>query len=253
MNLSVHWRWIIELILILYLSFRLFSITKGTSLYSVLKFLMVFFIIAGLANFSGLKELNFIWKVILVAYIGGAFIVFQPELRRLYVNRAYHRPDSTSRFFFHSEEDRTKFIDEITIACQTLSRKKVGALVVLERNNDLRDFLQTGIAIDAVFSSELVYSIFLTESPLHDGAVIVKENRIIAAGCILPLAEKTEVKKLVGTRHRAGIGITEQTDALSLVVSETTGKVSIAVQGKMAWDVETSTLKKMLRILYRKL
>jgi len=126
-------------------------------------------------------------------------------------------------------------------------------LVVLERNNDLRDFLQTGIAIDAVFSSELVYSIFLTESPLHDGAVIVKENRIIAAGCILPLAEKTEVKKLVGTRHRAGIGITEQTDALSLVVSETTGKVSIAVQGKMAWDVETSTLKKMLRILYRKL
>ena len=121
MNLSVHWRWTIELILILYLSFRLFSITKGTSLYSVLKFLLILFVIAGLANFSGLKELNFIWKIILVAYIGGAFIVFQPELRRLYVNRAYHRPDSTSRFFFHSEEDRTKFIDEITITCQTLS------------------------------------------------------------------------------------------------------------------------------------
>lgn len=213
---------------------------------------MVFFAIAGIANFSGLKELNFIWKVILIAYIGGAFIVFQPELRRLYVNRAYHRPDSASRFFFHSEEDRTKFIDEIALACQTLSRKKVGALIVLERNNDLRDFLQTGIAIDAIFSSELVYSIFLTESPLHDGAIIIKENRIIAAGCILPLVEKTEVKKLVGTRHRAGIGITEQTDALSLVVSESTGKISIAVQGKMAWDIETNTLKKMLKILYRK-
>ncbi|NLJ37355.1 MAG: TIGR00159 family protein [Candidatus Atribacteria bacterium] len=252
MNLSVYWRWTIELFLILYLSFRLFSITKGSSLYSVLRFLMVFFVIAGIANFSGLKELNFIWKVILIAYIGGAFIVFQPELRRLYVNRAYHRPDSASRFFFHSEEDRTKFIDEIALACQTLSRKKVGALIVLERNNDLRDFLQTGIAIDAIFSSELVYSIFLTESPLHDGAIIIKENRIIAAGCILPLVEKTEVKKLVGTRHRAGIGITEQTDALSLVVSESTGKISIAVQGKMAWDIETNTLKKMLKILYRK-
>jgi len=252
LNLSVHWRWAIELIFILYLSFRMFTITKGTSLYSTLKFLMVFFVIAGLANFSGLKELNFIWKVILATYIGGAFIVFQPELRRLYVNRTYHQSDSTSRFFFHSEDDRTKFIDEIALACQTLSRKKVGALIVLERNNDLRDFLQTGIAIDAIFTPELVYSIFLTESPLHDGAVIIKENRIIAAGCILPLAEKAEVKKLVGTRHRAGIGITEQTDALSLVVSETTGKISIAVQGKMAWDVETNTLKKMLKILYRK-
>ena len=213
---------------------------------------MVFFIIAGVANFSGLRELNLIWKILLIAYIGGAFIVFQPELRRLYVNRAYHRTDSSSHFFFQSEGNRNKFIDEVTLACQTLSRKKIGALIVLERNNNLHDFVQTGITIDAIFTSELAFSIFLTDSPLHDGAVIIKENRIIAAGCILPLAEKVEVKKLVGTRHRAGIGITEQSDALSLVVSETTGKISLAVQGKMAWDVETTTLKKMLKILYRK-
>ena len=238
--------------MLLYLSFRLFALTKGTSLYPVLKFLIIFFTIAGLANFSGLKELNFIWKVLLITYLGGAFIVFQPELRRLYVNRTYHRSDSVSRYFFHSEENRTKFIDEIALTCQTLSRKKIGALVVLERGNDLRDFVQTGITIDAIFTSELIYSIFLTESPLHDGAVIIKENRIIAAGCILPLAEKVEVKKLVGTRHRAGIGITEQSDALSVVVSEQTGRISIAVQGRMAWDVESNALKKMLKILYRK-
>jgi len=252
LNFSVLWRWIIELVILLYLSFRLSSLTKGTSLHSILKYLIILFFIAGIANFAGLKEMNFIWKILIFSYLGGAFIVFQPELRRLYVNRTYHRSDASGQYFFHSEENRSKFIDEIALACQTLSRKKIGALVVLERGNDLRDFVQTGITIDAIFTSELVYSIFLTESPLHDGAVIIKENRIIAAGCILPLAEKGEVKKLVGTRHRAGIGITEQSDALAVVVSEQTGKVSIAVQGKMAWDVELSALKKMLKILYRK-
>lgn len=207
--------------------------------------------VAGISNYAGLQELAPFWRALIFFYLAGAAIVFQPELRRVYVNRSF-QGESVSRQLVADEENRTQFIDEVSLACQTLSRRKTGALIILERNHTLRDFIQTGILIDALFAPEIVCALFLPESPLHDGAVIVKENRIIAAGCILPLAEKVEVKKLLGTRHRAAIGITEQTDALSIVVSEETGKISLAVQGKMAWDVEVRALKKMIRIMYRK-
>ncbi|MCX6089679.1 MAG: DNA integrity scanning protein DisA nucleotide-binding domain protein [Candidatus Atribacteria bacterium] len=252
MNQVIQVRWVAELIIVSYVSYRIFLLSKGTSFFSALKFLTILFAVAALSNFTGLREMNVFWKIIIFSYVGGALIVFQPELRRLYVNRTYHRGGSSGGFLFQSEENRSKLIDEIALACQTLSRKRIGGLMILERDNSLRDFVQTGISIDAIFTSEVAFSVFLTDSPLHDGAVIIRENRIIAAGCILPLAERVEVRKLVGTRHRAGIGITEQTDALAVVVSEETGKVSIAVQGRMAWDVEIGALKKMLKILYRK-
>jgi diadenylate cyclase len=152
-----------------------------------------------------------------------------------------------------NEEGRVKFIEDLALACQTLSRKKIGALVVLERTNSLRDFIQTGVLVDAFFSPELLFSIFLPDSPLHDGAVVVRENKIVAAGCILPLAERVEARRKIGTRHRAGLGVTEQTDALAIVISEETGKISLAVHGRMAWDIEAGTLKRMLKILYRRL
>ncbi|WP_412710291.1 diadenylate cyclase CdaA [Atrimonas thermophila] len=248
------WRHILELIVLYCFVFYLLRFLHGTPLVAPLNFLSFIFIAAGVSNFAGLKELNFFWKVLLAGYVASMLIVFQPEIRRIYTNRAYHRETTPvmSGLLFHNEELRGKLIDDLVITCQTLSRKKIGALIVLERSNSLKDFIQTGILIDAVFSPELAISIFLVESPLHDGAIILRENRLLAAGCILPLAEVVEGKKLVGTRHRAGIGITEQTDALAIVVSEETGKISLAVHGKMAWGIETPALKKMLKILYRK-
>ncbi|MDK2897678.1 MAG: diadenylate cyclase [Candidatus Atribacteria bacterium] len=247
------WRQIIGFLILVFFSYRLFSLVRGTALFSPLKFLSFLFLAGGVSNSLGLVELAFFWKIAILAYLVGAFVIFQPEMRRLYMNRTYHRGESVEGYFFQQSSDiRAQFIDNLTLACQSLSRKRVGALIVLERNNNLRDFIQTGILIDALFSSELIFSIFLTDSPLHDGAVILRENRAVAAGCILPLAEAAEVKKLVGTRHRAGLGITEQTDALAIIVSEETGKISLAVHGKMAWGVEIGALKKMLKILYRK-
>ncbi len=224
---------------------------RGTSLYAPLRLLAVLLAVSGISNYAGFYELAPFWRALIFFYLAGAAIVFQPELRRLYVNRSF-QGENVSRQYVSDEENRSQFIDELALACQTLSRKQTGALIILERNNTLRDFIQTGILVDALFTPELVFALFLPESPLHDGAVIVKENRVIAAGCILPLAEKVEVKKLLGTRHRAAIGITEQTDALSIVVSEETGKISLAVQGKMAWNIEVGALKKMIRIMYRK-
>ena len=246
------WRFIPEVIILYYLFYRLGSLVRGTSLFLSFKWLPLFFLLAGASNFLGFRELKFFWELLIFTYLAGSLIVFQPELRRVFFNRIHHRGESVRDYFFQDEENRSEFINNIALACQTLSRKKIGALIVLERSNNLRDFIQTGVVIDAFFSPELLFSLFLPESPLHDGAAILRENRIVAAGCILPLAESTEVKKLVGTRHRAGIGITEQTDALALVVSEETGKISLAVHGKMAWDIEIGALKKMLKILYKK-
>lgn len=214
-----------------------------------MRFLAVLFLSAGISNFLGFGELRFFWRLCIVGYVGGVLLVLQPELRRNYMNRLYHH-GFVERI--GNEESRNRFIDDLTLVCQTLSRKRIGALVVLERANSLRDFIQTGVLVDAFFSPELLFAIFLPDSPLHDGAVVVRENKIVAAGCILPLAERVETKRKIGTRHRAGIGVTEQTDALAIVISEETGKISLAVHGRMAWDIEAGTLKRMLRILYRR-
>lgn len=231
-----------------YFSYRLVRWAKGTLLFPPLRLLVIFFLTAGISNLLGLSGLRFFWRLCIGGYIGAMLLVLQPELRRNYMNRLYHH-GFVERV--GSEESRSKFIDDLTLACQTLSRKRIGALVVLERTNSLRDLIQTGVLIDAFFTPELLFSIFLPESPLHDGAVVLRENKIVAAGCILPLAEEVETKRKIGTRHRAGIGVTEQTDALAIVVSEETGKISLAVHGRMAWDIEAGTLKRMLRILYR--
>ena len=216
------WRFIPEVIIHIIFLYRLGSLGARTSF--IFQMACPFFFSSGWCfQFLGFRELKVFWELLIFTYLAGSLIVFQPELRRVFFNRIHHRGESVRDYFFQDEENRSEFINNIALACQTLSRKKIGALIVLERNDNLRDFIQTGVAIDAFFSPELLFALFLPESPLHDGAAILRENRIVAAGCILPLAESTEVKKLVGTRHRAGIGITEQTDALALVVSEETG------------------------------
>ncbi|MCX7731386.1 MAG: diadenylate cyclase CdaA [Candidatus Caldatribacterium sp.] len=244
------WRYLIEIMVLYYLSYRFIRWVKGTLLFPPLRFFIVLLLSAGVSNFLGFGELRFFWRLCIVGYVGSVFLVLQPELRRNYMNRVYHH-GLVERV--GNEEERSKFIDELALACQTLSRKRIGALVVLERTNSLRDFVQTGVLVDAFFSPELLFSIFLPDSPLHDGAVVMRENKIVAAGCILPLTERVETRRKIGTRHRAGIGVTEQTDALAIVISEETGKISLAVHGRMAWDIEVGTLKRMLRILYRRL
>lgn len=245
--------YVIEIVVIYYFTYRLIQRVRGTALFLPFKVLLLLLIVGGLSNLWGFQELRFFWRITILSYVGIILVAFQPEIRRIYFGHGHSKKGLFGNYgFFPEGESRTKFIEEVILACQALARKKIGALLVLERDNNLRDFIQTGIPIDALFSSELTFSLFLPDSPLHDGALIVRNGRIIAAGCILPLAETTQIDKLIGTRHRAGIGITEQTDALAVVVSGTTGKISLAVHGKMAWDVETGALKKMLKILYKK-
>jgi diadenylate cyclase len=143
--------------------------------------------------------------------------------------------------------EETLFFDELSNACTVMANKKTGALLVIEREVGLEEFMEIGVRLDAEVNAELILSVFQYASPLHDGAMIIREGRIRAASCILPLTMRDTIDKQLGTRHRAAIGITEVTDAVALVVSEEKGKISYAFKGELHWNVDGDTLKKVLR------
>lgn len=177
-------------------------------------------------------------------------IVFQPELRRglEYIGR--------SRFFTKSfmeikSESLSEVFNEIVDAVASLSRQKIGALIVIERETGLNEVVETGTRIDGKVSSDLLINIFIPNTPLHDGAVIIKDDKIKAAGCFLPLTDNMSLSKDLGTRHRAALGISERSDCLAIVVSEETGSISIAERGSLARYLDSKTLKQILIDMYK--
>jgi diadenylate cyclase len=180
-------------------------------------------------------------------------IIFQPELRRLLLKMGKGSFLINFPLFPHDEEIRKweELINGIVMVVPMLSAEKIGALIVLERDVGLNDILETGIILNSEFSSELLYSIFLPNSPLHDGAVIIRKNKIAGANCILPLTKRTDIKKSLGTRHRAAIGLSEVSDALVIVISEERGTISVAIDGRLTRPLKPELLKKFLQSLYR--
>ncbi len=173
-------------------------------------------------------------------------VIFQPELRRALEQLGTNK---LTRFFGIDKdlETRTKEdIYKIIIAATELSKTKTGALIVIERDIQIKDIILTGIGISSEVSPQLLVNIFVPNTPLHDGAVIISNNKIAAAACMLPLASDTDIAKELGTRHRAAIGISKESDAIAIVVSEETGKISIAKDGTLIADVKEDTMKKIL-------
>src|SRR5207237_705897 len=167
------------------------------------------------------------WSFWVIALV----VLFQPEPRRALARVGEGRLVST--LLGASRAERAHVIDEIVDAVESLTARRIGALVVMERSAGLRQYAELGVAVDGLVSADLLVSVFLPYSPLHDGAVFVQGTRIAAAGCFLPLSRNLEVGRALGTRHRAALGITEETDAVAIVVSEETGRVSLAVEGEM--------------------
>ncbi len=180
---------------------------------------------------------NFLSFIILIAVI-----LFQHDLRR--VLAAIGR--SPFLLQFNPARPATRIVDEIVKSASYLSKNKIGGLIAIEKNNNLGDYVEIGTTIDAVLSTELIISIFNTSSPLHDGAIIVSQDKIISAGSFFPLATDPELDKNLGTRHRAGIGITRETDCVVVIISEETGKISIANQGYLTRGLDAATLNKRL-------
>jgi TIGR00159 family protein len=192
--------------------------------------------------------LNWILSKTITIGVLSMIIIFQPEIRRGLEHLG--RSAFNDRHILEDEEIMEKVVSEVVDAVENLSKSKTGALIIIENRTGLGDVIATGTKLDAIVSSALLENIFVVNTPLHDGATIIRNDKIIASGCFLPLTNNDEISKALGTRHRAGLGISENSDALTIIVSEETGNISLAVNGKLTRNYTKDRLKDILvRIL----
>lgn len=234
---------IIDIAIIAFVFYKLFSLLRNTRAEQVLKGLIFVLVFASVADILNLNTVSWVMNQFLTVALLFIIVVFQPELRtsleRLGRGRSIFATDKNKR-----DEDS---INELVSAMSSLSRQKIGALVVLEREVGLADILESGTRLNADISSELLINIFIPNTPLHDGAVIIRENTIAAAACYLPLSSSNTISKELGTRHRAAIGISEKSDCVVIIVSEETGNISVAENGVINRYFDEDSLKIRLR------
>ena len=241
---------VIDILIVAVIIYELILLTRHTRGSALLKGLFLLFVIVILSNILGLTSLN--WLLLAVLQNGALVLVilFQPELRKMLERMGRSRliTKNNRRNF---EDDRETIVSEIVQTVVDLSRRRVGALIVFERQTGLQDVIETGTQLNAEISAPLLENIFEPNTPLHDGAVVIRDDQVMAAACILPLAEASGVSRELGTRHRAAIGISENTDAAVLVVSEETGIVSLATDGTLKRPFSVDEMKAFLNGLYR--
>jgi len=228
----------IDILIVSFLLYQLFSLMQGTRAASMFFGLIALFILSVVAQWFNLIAVNWLVSSLRTVWVIAFVIIFQPELRRALANLG-HNP-LFSRFVRVNESG---IIPEVVRSAQQMAEKKIGALIVLEKDTGLRTYVESGTVVDARVSAELIGTIFTPPSPLHDGAVIIQNDRVIAAGCILPLTQDQRVSQALGTRHRAALGLTEETDAIVVVVSEETGTIAYAEGGKLHRKIDVKTLR----------
>jgi diadenylate cyclase len=229
---------VIDVLIVSFLLYKLFALMKGTRAVHMFFGLIILFILSIVAQWAHLIALNWIISSLKTVWVIAFVIIFQPELRRALASLGQNR--FFSRFL---RVEETGAIPEIIKACTRLADKGLGALIVFEKDMGLKNYIETGTKIDAKISAELMETIFTPPSPLHDGAAIIQNDRVIAAGCILPLTQDQRLSTALGTRHRAAIGLSEETDAIVVVVSEETRAISYAQGGKLKRKVDINTLR----------
>lgn len=238
---------VIDILLVTYVLYKALKFIRDTRTVQLLKGIGFLFIVMQFSGVFKLYTVNYILSNAMQLGVIAIFIVFQPELRR-----ALEQLGNTSIGNFFStdisatSEEKAKMIDEIIEASQNMSKNRIGALMVVEREYKLGDIINTGIKIDAETTSELLMNIFIPKTPLHDGAVVIRNERIDSATCFLPLSQNPNLSKELGTRHRAGLGISEESDAIVVIVSEETGNISLAYSGELYSNITPEYLKKEL-------
>jgi diadenylate cyclase len=239
------WRDLLDITLVSLILYRLLLIIRGTKAAKMLIGLMVLLIASVVSRHLPLYTLDWLlqgfWAYIVIALI----IIFQPEIRRTLAKMG-----ETPFLQAFTSAEELKSLEEIIKVAVTLANRKIGALIVIERETNLKDFVELGIPLDAKVSKEILMSVFHPTSPIHDGAVVIRGNRIVAAGCFLPIALAPDISKTLGTRHRAALGLTEETDAVVVVVSEETGNISMSVDGKLETNLDMGTLRDKLTEIF---
>jgi diadenylate cyclase len=235
-----HFRNVIDILIVAILFYWLYTFLNNTRAIQLLKGVLIIFIVAILSSILRLDTIDWIIKNFTESIVIAVIILFQPELRRLITQFG-------QRNWLVNESESEAFpLDEMVNGLVSMADERIGSLIVIERNTGLRSFVESGVTVEAALTEELVRTIFYPMTPLHDGAIIVQGRKVAAAACYLPLSDSRQLKKHHGARHRAALGIAEETDALVIVTSEETGSISIMVNGRMHSRVKVSDLKNMI-------
>ncbi len=241
--IDTFWRPALEILIIWAVVYSMLRLIQGTRAVQVLAGLILFALVFQIAKSLGLTTINWVFTKLFAFGMIALLILFQPELRR-----ALARIGQTT--IWRGFLQKGGLFDEVIEACESMSRSKTGALIIIEREVGLKNYIETGVMVDALISKEMIQTVFSKGTPLHDGAMIMQEGRMASCGSLLPLTQNPQVSKTMGTRHRAAIGLTEETDAVAIVVSEETGNISVSVYGKLTQDLDGENLRRVLRSLF---
>ena len=242
---TMQWSDYLDIILVAFLIYKLLPMFRASGTSRVAKVIFAILVLAWLTETAELNALNFLINQVLAVGLIAVIVLFQPELRRMLDHISNMKLD---KFFGvrRAQYDMDPMIAQTVYACEVMSREKVGALIVFERDSRLDDYTKTGTAIDGQVSEQLLRNIFFPKASLHDGAVIIRQGRVAAAGCVLPLSDSKRLSADLGTRHRAGVGMSELSDAVVVIVSEETGAISVAVGGMLKRHLAPKTLERLL-------
>jgi len=251
MPVQIRFLDILDVLIVTILLYQLLLLIRGTRAVQLVTGLGVLFGVYGISRYLGLYTLQYLLQYLGVVIPIALLVIFQPELRRM-LEQLGRGGVLVTGLLPHGlgREEAIRLINDVSRASRVLALRKIGALIVLERNTGLNDFIETGIKVDGIVTVQLLINIFFPNSPLHDGAAIIRGNRVIAAGCLLPLSENPTISRTLGTRHRAGLGISEQTDAVAIIVSEETGTISLAHDGELIRGLSDEELKASLLELF---
>lgn len=244
----MQWSDYLDIILVAFLIYKLLPVIRTTGTVKIAGVIAAILILSWITGPEMLQlyTLNFIINQLLAVGIIAVVVLFQPELRRMIDHLSNMRLKKI--FGIHKpQQEMDPVISQAVMACETMSRERVGALIVFEREIRLEDYAKTGTIIDGQVSEQLLRNIFFPKASLHDGAMIIREGRVVAAGCVLPLSDSKRLSADLGTRHRAGVGMSEVSDAVVVIVSEETGAISVAVSGMLKRHLAPQTLERLLR------
>lgn len=246
-NLPImKWSDFLDIIIVAFLIYKLLPILRSTGTVRVAGLVAIVLVISWLTEAMELYTLNFILDQLLAVGLIAIVVLFQPELRRMLDQMT----NIKLREFLMTQkpaQEMIPIIEQTVRACEVMSNERVGALIVFARNNRLEEYFKTGTMIDGQVSEQLIRNVFFPKAALHDGAMIVRDGRVAAAGCVLPLSDSNRISADLGTRHRAAVGLSEVTDAVIVIVSEETGAISVAVSGMLKRHLASQTLERLLR------
>lgn len=243
---SMVWSDYLDIILVAFLIYQLLKMIRSTAAMRIVKVVAAVVALTWITDIANLHTLYFLMSQILAVGVVAVVILFQPELRRV----LDHLGSVSIRKMLSGEkhvEQMDDVINQTVLACEVMSREKIGALMVFERHQSLDEYFKTGTVIDGIVSEQLIRNIFFPKAALHDGAMIVRDGKVAAAGCVLPLSDSSRLSADLGTRHRAGVGMSEASDAVVVIVSEETGTISVAVGGMLKRHLAPQTLERLLQ------